>query len=255
MTQQEALFTYEKGKIRVSLSLLRKPMKENLLYLEWILADENDFMAAFANQNRKALSVESLTPDRRRELITGAIAKCANTSFLDPAALYDMRYNKAAAFGLEPLWQKAQHLITTHGAYLLTETENFNFIFIKPDEQERIYERVAIFYFMLTIHLYDVVTAALARSYELHRGAQQYDALCKLAAMSIARENFEDFGRVAKPLIETLNDLLSCDCGGKFEVSATAFAKSLFCDKLRCTTCGEEDEINLFENLRFSEFL
>lgn len=249
---QEALFAYEKGKLRVSLSLLRKPMKENLLYLEWILADEDDFLAAFAHKNRKVLSIDSLTPDRRKQLIAGAIAKCSNSSFLEPDVLYDTRYNKAAN-GLEPLWQKSQHLITAQSAHLLTEIENFNFIFIQPEEEKDLYEQVWLSYLMLTIHFYDVVCGALSRSYRLHEGAQSYDAFCKLAAMSLARGNLKDFHNVAEPFVAILNEHARCDCGARPKVSAKQFARLLFTHKLQCESCGEDGDFDTFEDILFSE--
>lgn len=195
----EALFSYERGKISVSLSLMRKPLKENLLFLEWILADEDDFFRAFGSEDRKDLSIERLSPERRKEIIQAALQKVDGPTFHDAGHLFDLRYNKAVN-GLEPLWQKAQHLTTTQHSNLLTEAENLNFIFANPENIAGIYEHVARMYLMLVLHFYDVAGTALQRTYARDPGIQMVDQLCKTAALAIAADKGELDDIFAEPV-------------------------------------------------------
>jgi hypothetical protein len=47
----EALMCLEKRKFSVAFTLLRKPLKEHLFFLSWLLADENDFIQRFEADN------------------------------------------------------------------------------------------------------------------------------------------------------------------------------------------------------------
>jgi hypothetical protein len=67
----EALRAFEKRKFSVGFSLLRKPLKEHMLYLAWVLADDTDFISRFESKNYETLT--RVSKDRRIELISKAI--------------------------------------------------------------------------------------------------------------------------------------------------------------------------------------
>ena len=83
----EALRCSAKGKLTVAYALLRKPLKENLLYLEWLLADPEDMLTVFEGEELKAKSISKMSEKRKLELITRAME---NTSLggLDAAQAY-----------------------------------------------------------------------------------------------------------------------------------------------------------------------
>ncbi|MBC7768677.1 MAG: hypothetical protein H7124_07805 [Phycisphaerales bacterium] len=242
----ESLFSYEKGKLSVSLSLMRKPLKENLLMLEWILADDADFFDAFSSPDRKRLNIDTISPERRKEIITRAIKKIDGPAFEDADVLYDVRYNKGAN-GLEPLWQKAQHLTTTKHANVLTEIENFNFIFATPENVRGIYESISPLYLSLAIHFYDVAGRALQRTYPRHRGAHDFDQMCKAAALALATKNYGGLRRAFGEAMQVCKEELRCTCGATPEITPTTFARALFSGDFYCSGCGESGTIDLFE--------
>lgn len=248
----ESLFCYEKGKIGVSLSLLRKPMKENLLLLEWILADEDDYFRAFGSADRKDLSIEKITPERRKEIIASALAKVTDAAFSDAGFLYDLRYNKGFN-GLEPLWQKAQHLTTTQHPSVLTEPENLNFIFANPGNIRGIYEFVARLYLSLVIHFYDIAGRAIQRLYSRHGGAHAYDQMCKAAALAFATKNYGVLRRVFGEAIDLCKECMRCECGGVPEITPTTFARALFANEFYCSSCGESGPVDLYELMGFAK--
>jgi hypothetical protein len=134
----EALSCSRKGKLTVTYALLRKPLKENLFYFEWLLADSSDFIerfhAPFAGGKRPLPLPVDLSPQKRIEIIEESIKKSYYKNWVSPNFLYEIRYDKKVDFGFEALFQRATHLITTMTAK--TEDQNFNFIFSGEKEKE-----------------------------------------------------------------------------------------------------------------------
>lgn len=125
----EALSCSDRARLTVAYSLMRKPLKENLAYLEWLLGDPEKLLNTLYNEPATSLALHLLT-QRHRLLPTmkTAISRLAYGEMYDPDTLYDLRYEKAAEHGFEMLWNKAVHLVTTHRE-LSTEPRNLNFIF------------------------------------------------------------------------------------------------------------------------------
>ena len=68
----EGLRSLEKRKFAVGFSLLRKPLKENLLFLCWLLADRKDFITRFERDNYSTLN--DIKPEQRTKIVSEAIA-------------------------------------------------------------------------------------------------------------------------------------------------------------------------------------
>lgn len=123
----ESLKCFEKRKFAVGFALLRKPLKENLLFLSWLLGDEEDFISRFEKNNYTTLN--GVTPERRLQIVEGAIARLATKEAFAADLLDNMLFSKTHEKSFEPTWQRATHLITSQGALLRTEDLNINFIF------------------------------------------------------------------------------------------------------------------------------
>lgn len=125
----EALRCSEKGKLTVSYALLRKPFRESLYILEWMLADRAAFLRAFHDVQAEPLSVGTAY---RQQTLLPTIEKAASltetTAVLPAQFLFDLRYNRTATFGFEPLWNQALHLVTTKN-FCRTTRQNLNFVF------------------------------------------------------------------------------------------------------------------------------
>jgi len=67
----ESLTCFEKRKFTVGFALLRKPLKENLLFLSWLLADQNDFITRFEANNFETL--HGVPKDKKIEIFNKAI--------------------------------------------------------------------------------------------------------------------------------------------------------------------------------------
>lgn len=140
-----ALDTSEKGKLSVSFTLLRKPFKDNLLILEWILGDPNSFFKKFKSLGSNlSIAIDRISSEKKNAIINSAIKKM-KFSNLPADFLYEIRYDKSKPYSLESIWNKANHLVTTYKDYA-TEDMNLNFVFSQQDDKECQWEQ---FYFVL----------------------------------------------------------------------------------------------------------
>jgi hypothetical protein len=105
-----------------------------LLFLSWLLADQDDFISRF--EANTYTSLNRVDPDRRLSIFRGAISKLALKDAFDAEVLHEIIFSKTYDGGLEPIWQRASHLITSQGDLLRTEDLNINFIFHDASSDE-----------------------------------------------------------------------------------------------------------------------
>lgn len=159
----EALQCSRKGKLTVTFALLRKPLKENLFYFEWMLADPTDFADRFhiaPADGKSSLPLPTdLSKERRLEIVSGAMAKTKTGGYASPEFIYELRYDKKCAYGFEELFQKATHLITTFTVY--TEAENLNFIFSGDNERMTQWQGLYALLPIILMHAVSVITTLI----------------------------------------------------------------------------------------------
>src|SRR4030066_670144 len=63
----------KKAKISVAYELIRKPFKENLLFLEWLLADPEEFSDNFNEGNVADIAVSKISKDKKVKIISNAL--------------------------------------------------------------------------------------------------------------------------------------------------------------------------------------
>lgn len=132
----EALLCLEKRKVVVAYNLLRKPLMDNLMYLSWMLGDENAFYAAFtAVEGGTSLSRKMAAC--RSVIIDTALATLPISNVITGQLVYQAMFDRTNSAGLYGLFQHAVHLVTAKHAELRTEPENFNFIFKASADDDR----------------------------------------------------------------------------------------------------------------------
>jgi hypothetical protein len=156
----EALSCSAKCKLTVAYSLLRKPLKDNLFCLEWLLADPQGFIRTFRATPEKTAS-GSVSEDRKFAIIKGARAKTEWPDWISADLVHDLRYKKALSYGFEGLWNKAIHLVTTCKPYA-TEQMNFNFVFSGHESHLGQWNHFYTFVPLLLCHSVQVVDALLS---------------------------------------------------------------------------------------------
>lgn len=150
----ESLLACGKGKTAVAFALLRKPLKENLLLLEWLLAFPEDFLARFHGESTWDYTLNRLPLHERRRVLREA-ARRVDLPGIDDELLWVIRYAKEYPNSLETLWTQATHLVTSAKASA-TERGNLNFVFSSEsaiEEQWEHYYRIVplILYYFLKV--------------------------------------------------------------------------------------------------------
>ncbi|ADU32505.1 hypothetical protein [Evansella cellulosilytica] len=128
----ESISCAERGKVTVAYSLLRKPIRDNLLYMEWLLADHEEFYHTFLHKPIEEYDVSNykiFTRDRIKKIIKEAGEKTHMGEAINYNNLvYTFRFNGKEEIGLQRIWNQSMHLVTTSPNYK-TEKNNLNFVF------------------------------------------------------------------------------------------------------------------------------
>jgi len=245
-------FVYEgirctgKGKTTVAFSNFRKPFKQNLFLLERLLVEPKELVDSFQKGEPKEYHPEAISPERRIKIIDQSMEAVNGVSPLKAEMHYDLRYNKNAEDGLEALWNKAVHLVTTKYETMKTEPSNLNFIYSTPEAIDE--QRQFLYYFLpcLLSHAVKVSEALffnfveqdetigtinrLRRTVGFFRWAQTYPG-----DLEINTEPFEE-------LIEPLDThLAECpNCGEHINYDDENLDRFYWKGTIHCSDCAEE---------------
>jgi hypothetical protein len=132
----ESLSTAKNGKMSVAFNLLRKPLTDELLILEQLLLDKNEFIEKFhfkGDPNLYDPSSGAIGPDKLRDIINLATKKLGFLAALFNDSVFSFRYDKTDVAGLNGIMNQAHHLVTSHKGYK-TNDRSFNFVFSGGDD-------------------------------------------------------------------------------------------------------------------------
>ncbi len=231
----EALRCMEKRKVVVAMNLLRKPLLDNLPYLSWMLADEDQFYAAFTTESPHGITQKRLG-NLRREVITKALKKTAAGESLDADFLLAVLYDPGHPVSLYGLFQHAVHLVTVDRMELRTEPENFNFIF-KSYEDDDLYEVVYDVLPFVMFYLSCVILELFQRMKPMDRSSKQaFEFRAQVGCYLV--DHRDDAGHTAQPLAKLTAKLRCRSCGGAFVITHHNACRAVLSDSLRCTRCG-----------------
>lgn len=131
----ESLRCAKNGKMTVAYSLLRKPLTDELLILEQLLVDKQDFIHRFFIDGK----IKGYDPSPKNKnidkqsLINKAVKKLFLNPILMPDYIHEVRYDKSCNYGLSGLTNQAIHIVTNDSNYR-TEEQNLNFVFSTEDD-------------------------------------------------------------------------------------------------------------------------
>jgi hypothetical protein len=233
----ESLRTLEKRKFAVSMALLRKPLRENLMFATWLKADSEDFYQRLKSSPADLMESNHLTPQRRKSLINGAIKNCKGMDFASVERIYAIVYDKSNDFGLATLFDKANHLVTSHPK-MRTEELNLNFIFKNPNDND--------FYHAIHADLAYLLMYANVLMISLYSEMSQVeDAYSDYILMTSLGSYASLFGKGRNPMADELNrvfrEFLNCPhCGSRVRISKSNAPHFFIAEVLDCQKCGLE---------------
>lgn len=215
----ESLHASARGKQTVAYDLSRKPFKDNLFYLEWLLVDPTEFLERF-NRDPEQIAVGKQLEDKRRAIIAEAVRK-SKSAGLNGSFLYEVRYDRSADFGYAVAWDQAIHLVTTF-KQARTSPRNLNLIFSGEQERQFLWEH---FYRLVPHLLYHFVYVA--------------DALyATIASFKYTEQSLHKIRR-------DLGFLLHSEWIMEREPSMTLKAASEQLQTLKCDKCGSRFSFRL----------
>lgn len=122
----EALEAARKGKISVAYTLLRKPLQDNLMVLESIIENEDQFTERLSATPPKFNRGDDLASHTAR--IAATLDKIGYSNAFDAEYLTQLRYDKSCEDSFDGFCNKATHLITSK-SIIKTGAYSLNFIF------------------------------------------------------------------------------------------------------------------------------
>lgn len=132
-------------------TLLRKPLKDNLLLLELAFTRKNRFISQFLNKDIGNFSIDKIDVEEKRKIIERASKKIK--SLVSARIMFDFRYSKKSEMGLERIWSQTSHIITTCKDYK-TANGSLNMIF---NDDDNIREYVNYFFIIMPYIQYYVM--------------------------------------------------------------------------------------------------
>lgn len=239
----EGLRALEKRKFVVALSLLRKPLKENLLYLTIMLVDDDAFFKGLESSPAKSFGHPGLQDTHRRTYFQRAKAMIPFGGFVNPEVLHDTIFDVGLDNGLAPLFDKATHLVTGR-SQIATEDFNLNLVFKNPadnDVYQTIYRQLS-YVFMYAILL--EIELFKKAGFEVDRLANWF-SLTGLGAYSGL------FGQGTCTVCDGMNRLLKpfliCPhCDAPVRIRKSEAGRFFVSHKLLCRKCHHEHDFPLF---------
>ena len=239
----ESLMCFEKRKFAVGFALLRKPLKENLLFLSWLLGNEEDFVARFEKDNYTTLN--GVPPERRLQIFRDAISRLATKEAFAADLLNNMIFSKTHERSFEPVWQRATHLITSQGALLRTEDLNINFIFHDAASDE-LFELLYSNLPYVMLYVTQVALECFARILRGNEHTTSHLILTSLGAFECLFERTRKRG-VTSLLRNQLKPFLNCiHCLSPLKLTRDNAIAMYLQETLYCHKCGLSSPLPLY---------
>lgn len=239
----EALKCFEKRKFSVAYSLLRKPVKENLIFICWLFNNYENFIELFEQETDKTLN--KVHESKRKTILSETIEKLPIPELFDAELLHDMIFSKQHPLGLEIPCQKATHLITSQGNFLKTGKMFINSIFDDPNDINQ-YNPVYTSLPYIMLFITHVILEGFNKLIKLNNRTYQHLILTSLASY----ENLYTDGKkrlLTKSYAKNLKNLLKCiNCDKNIILTKENSLRMFMTDNLICNHCHTLSEFPFY---------
>lgn len=241
----EALKAFEKRKFSVAYSLLRKPFKENLIFICLVLNNYENFIELFEQETDKSLNNFYKHSSSRKAIFEEIIPKLALPDLFEAELIDNMIFSKQYPLGLEISCQKATHLITSQGDFLKTGRMFINSIFDDPnnlDQYEPVYTSLP-YIMIFTTH---VLLEGFQKLVNLNENTYQHITLSTLGCY----ENLFTDGRkraLTQSYAKAFGEFLQCiHCGKKIFLTKENSLRMYMTGVLICNHCQFDSEFPFY---------
>lgn len=106
----DAISCASKKHFGTAFTLLRKPLKDDLLLIELFYTKRYRAIPKFLNEPIENFAIDRISEDDKKKILRKC---CRKINFFTGKRMYDLRYSKKSKVGLEKIWNKTSHIITT----------------------------------------------------------------------------------------------------------------------------------------------
>ncbi len=231
----EALRCLEKRKFSVALTLLRKPLKEGMLILAMMCADEVSFFDRMKNDAKNLLNRNQLDEQAIIALLESAIDVSRASSFADAKLIYDTVFNFQNDLGLAGLFDKATHLVTGFRRNQ-TEDYNLNFIFKNPIDDDVFSGGTYAHLAMLILFLHVMQIELYGRMREPSKKYQNWMLFTSLGAYEALFTKGRS--KMTGLLNSNFNEFMQCpNCDAQLRIKKAEAPRLFIGERLDCQQC------------------
>lgn len=244
----EGLKALERRKFLVAFTLLRKPLRYDLMLVTWLLAEPDDFYERFRTSPADHLETQALSKEQRIALLDKAIALLESYGLYNGELIYDMVYNKKASRGLAVAFDKAAHPVTNFGKEMRTEPLNLNLIFSSPSDNAA-YEHLYWILAVLLIYLLFVQLALIKTMQQTMPGYVEWLRFVTLGTWGalFADDESPPLPSLSEEWSKFAADLMRCvACGAQITVCQSEAARFFLEEIITCPRCATEQQFPLF---------
>lgn len=133
----ESFSCSERGKVTVAFANSRKPIKDNLFYMCWLLVDSKEFISKLLYDEPRSFEVSTIGPDFIIHILKESVKKVDFP--LTGELLAEIIYDKKSPKSLAGIWDKSLHVVTNDKRYP-TPVGTLNFIFADDEIWDEYWE-------------------------------------------------------------------------------------------------------------------
>lgn len=136
----ESFSCSERGKVTVAFANSRKPIKDNLFYMCWLLVEPDRFIEKLMYEKPQQFDISTLYKKDKSFVVNIFSEALKLTKFpLEPSLLFEVIYDGNSPNSLVGIWDQTLHIITGNKRYPTT-VGNLNFIFADDEVWEEHWE-------------------------------------------------------------------------------------------------------------------
>ncbi|WP_068676824.1 hypothetical protein [Oceanobacillus sp. Castelsardo] len=237
----ESFSCSERGKITVAFSVSRKPLKDNLFYLCWLLVDSEELIKNILYKKPQAFDVSRIGIEMKEDIFRKAGQKIEFP--IDTDLLVDVIYNKNSPKGLSRIWDQSLHIITANKRYP-TSVGNLNFIFsdekVWQEHWKTYYDKIT---FIMTFMI-EVSIALFEEIYNADENTKTFNSLIRNIKYDLTFSNefnSENYMELFKVLSFTCDE-----CLGKYELKNGVLKEFIYDYLFTCPHCSHMERVGQY---------
>lgn len=225
----------------VAYALLRKPLMDELLMLEQIFINKNEFVERFyINGDISLYDPGSKKDVARLAIIKDAIDKLPLKSLFNPDYMFEIRYDKAAKHGMNWITNQALHIVTNDSRYR-TPKQNLNFIFSSSEDYEKYWHHYYSVMPLLLLYITSIVDEIIFDFLPESLQIKNIKSVRRFIIFMVWGESYtEDEFKNSEPFFNELTGGLrdNCfKCRTDISFQLKDFIAFAFNNRLECSTC------------------